>query len=209
MRSMAAFLLLTLSGCSARIAFRENTLPVRPLDDLRVGSADTTLEGVITMLSDKMQSLDVVEIRGEDAFRRVRILLDKRIEPYYGGIITAQIAAEKEDSLGYITFARLLNWDESNSYREKTQRNVSKLLEREEKRLASLLAKEGFGGWDKSEAISLEGYDSKRKTEIYSMAGRSITEATSEKVPLLVIWSKKGRITRAFLTVIARRLERS
>ncbi len=180
-----------------------------PADDLVLKDSDTTLVGTITMLSDKMQALDVVRIRNDTAFRVGRVLFDKSIQPYYGGIIRARLKPVEKDVYGYITKAELLEWSEEPLARDETREAVEDILKRQNRRLNRLVKKEGFEGWESDGILQLEGYDPEAKIAIYSMSSRAVDEGNLERQPILVVWSTpQGAILKVNLTILNRILER-
>lgn len=184
-------------------------LPVVPADDLVLNDNDTTLVGTITMLSDKMQAFDVVRIRGDTAFRVGRVLLDRAIEPYYGGIIRARLRPIEKDVYGYIIKAELLEWSEEPLARDETREAVEDVLKRQNRRLNHLVKKEGFEGWESDGTLQLEGYDPEAEIAIYSMSSRAVSEGNLERQPILVVWATpQGAILKVNLTILNRILER-
>ena len=180
-----------------------------PADDLLLREDDTTLVGTITMLSDKLGALDVVRIREDTAFRVGRVLFDKSIQPYYGGIIRARPRPIEAEVYGYITRAELLEWSEEPLAREATRKAVEVILKRQDNRLKRLLKKRGFDEWESDGFLQLEGYDPEAEIAIYSMAGRTVYEENIEKQPILVVWaSPQGAILKVNLTILNRILER-
>lgn len=199
--------LVLLSGCLPRIAFTEQGLPVLPAYNLVLG--DTVLVGTITMLSDKLEALDVVEIRGDKAFRVGRVTFDRSIEPYYGGIIRAHLRPVEKDVYGYITKAELLGWSEEPLQREATREAVEVILKRQRERLNRMLIKKGFDGWESDGILGLEGYDPGKEIAIYSMPSRTVSEGNLQRQPILVVWATpEGKILKVDLAILNRILER-
>ncbi len=184
-------------------------LPVVPADNLVLKDSDTTLVGTITMLSDKMQALDVVRIRDDTAFRVGRVLFDKSIQPYYGGIIRARLRPVESEVYGYITMAELLEWSEEPLARDETREALEDVLKRQNRRLNRLVKKEGFEGWESDVTLQLEGYDPEAEIAIYSMSSMVVREGNLERQPILVVWaSPQGAILKVNLTILNRILER-
>jgi hypothetical protein len=180
-----------------------------PADDLLLREDDTTLVGTITMLSDKLEAFDVVRIKEDTAFRVGRVLFDKSIQPYYGGIIRARLRPIEAEVYGYITMAELLEWSEEPLARDETREAVEDILKRQDNRLKRLLKEKGFDKWESDGLLQLEGYDPGKEIAIYSMAGGAVSEGNLERQPILVVWaSPQGAILKVNLTVINRILER-
>ena len=205
--SLAGIVLL--SACTTRITVTDQELPVMPADDLLLREDDTTLVGTITMLSDKLGALDVVRIRKGTAFRVGRVIFDKSIEPYYGGIIKARLRPVESEVYGYITRAELLEWREEPLARDETRDAVEVILKRQDNRLKRLLKENGFDEWESDGILQLEGYDPKQRIAIYSMVSRAVDEGNLERQPILVVWaSPQGAILKVNLTILNRILER-
>ena len=210
MRSVMLFVpLLLLLSCASRLTITDQYLPVVPADNLVLNDSDTTLVGTITMLSDKMQAFDVVRIRGDTAFRVGRVLLDRAIEPYHGGIIRARLRPIEKDVYGYITKAELLEWSEEPLARDETRETLEDILKRQNRRLNRLVKKEGFEGWESDVTLQLEGYDPEAEIAIYSMSSRAVEEGNIQRQPILVVWTTpQGAILKVNLTILNRILER-
>lgn len=192
-----------------RIAMTEQGLPALSAYSLVLGEDDTTLVGTITMLSDKLQAFDVVEIRGDTAFRVGRVLFDKSIQPYYGGIIKARLRPIEAEVYGYITKVEILEWSEEPLAREATRQAVEDILKRQNRRLNRLVKEEGFEGWESDGTLQLEGYDPEAKIAIYSMASRAVYEGNIQRQPILVVWATpQGAILKVNLAILNRILER-
>jgi hypothetical protein len=211
MRSLTvALALILVSGCTIRIALHEGRDPVVSRYSLALSSRDTTLTGTLTMLSDKLQVLDVTRIDRDTAFRVARLLMDSVIEPYYGGAINVHVRPGGKEAWGYAQKVELLEYREIPVARETVRKEVGRLLERQGKRLNQLIREKGLGGWKSDGVLNLEGYDSNKRVAIFSMAGRVNSEGNIEYEPLLVVWaSPEGKILKAWLTILTRRLERS
>lgn len=192
-----------------RIAMTEQGLPVLSAYSLVLGEDDTTLVGTITMLSDKLEALDVIEIRGDKAFRVGRVIFDKSIEPYYGGIIRARLRPVESEVYGYITKAELLGWSEEPLAREATREAVEVILDKQRERLNRILREKGFEAWESDGLLQLEGYDPEAEIAIYSMAGGAVYEGNIQRQPILVVLaSPQGAILKVNLTILNRILER-
>jgi len=199
---VSLFLYVIGSLFSPRIELCEEERVVVPVHDLLLPDTDTTVTGTVTMLSDKMQALDVVTIKGRVASRRVRILLDAEISPYAGGIITARIKPTEFGFSGYMAKARLLDWSEETVDRSAVSACVDRLLDSQARRLERLLAEIGFNEFSPGADLVLEGYAINRKLLIWSMRGEGVLEGILETYPVLVFWSTPGgRLKRVFLTV--------
>jgi len=184
-----------------RIQLCENERIITPLDDLVLPDADTVLTGTVTMLSDKLQSLDIVSIDSGAAYRRARILLDAEISPHWGGIITARIHTLEYDVSGYMMRARLVEWSEERFDRGAVLSSAGELLRKQRRRLSRLLAELGFTEWSANGSLILEGYAPDRDLLIWSMSGKGFREGIREKYPVIVFWTASDRgIVRVFLT---------
>jgi hypothetical protein len=180
----------------------EQGLPVLSAYSLVLGEDDTTLVGTI-------QAFDVVEIRGDSAFRVGRVLFDKSIQPYYGGIIKARLRPIEAEVYGYITMAELLEWSEEPLAREATRQAVEEIVRKRKRHLDHLLMKEGFEGWESDGTLQLEGYDPEAEIAIYSMASRAVYEGNIQRQPILVVWATpQGAILKVNLAILNRILER-
>lgn len=204
---------LLLAGCTPRLEFRESSLPVLPLDNFHPDPTDTTLVGTIVMLSDKLAAFDVVEIVGDSAFRRARVLFDRPVETYHGGALKVRLRPLETGVTRYMIRAQLLDWEEIPLAREVTREYVEIILKKHHARLERLIkeqGEEGEEGWEPDGVLTLEGYDFQKRIAIYSMPGRAAILSFAEKEPLLVVWAdESGKIVKIYLTVITRRLERS
>lgn len=188
---------------------RENERVVFPKDDIALPDTDTVVTGTVTMLSDKLQALDIVEIEGDSAVRKGRLLLDQPITPYEGGIINARIRVIQTGITGYMIRSELLDWEEIAIDRGTTQESVDRLLSRQENRLERLVKELGFDAWVEDGSLMLSGYDPETDVLIWSMAGRAVLEGIVETRPLLIFWIKpSGKIKRVFLTLTGRVFER-
>ncbi|TKJ40562.1 hypothetical protein CEE36_09240 [candidate division TA06 bacterium B3_TA06] len=210
MRSVMLFVpLLLLLSCASRLTITDQDLPVVPADNLVLNDSDTVLVGTITMLSDKLEAFDVVRIRGDTAFRVGRVLFDKSIQPYYGGIIRARLRPVEKDVYGYITKAELLEWSEEPLAREATREAVEVILDKQRERLNRILREKGFEAWESDGLLQLVGYDPEAEIAIYSMAARAVEEGNIQRQPILVVWaSPQGAILKVNLTILNRILER-
>jgi len=198
---------IVLQGCAPRIALSEDGLPVVPRYDREF--ADTVVVGTITMLSNKMQALDIVELRGDTACRVARVLLEQSILPYHGGVVRARLRLTQTGVLGYMVRAEVLEWTEEPLERGATRKAVEETLKQQHRRLKRLLRKSGFEGWEPDGTLELEGYDPRTRTAIYSMRGGTVVEGNLEREPILVVWADAhGEILRVRLAVINRVLER-
>ncbi|MBA7614597.1 hypothetical protein ES703_21863 [subsurface metagenome] len=192
-----------------RIAMTEQGLPVLSAYSLVLEEDDTTLVGTITMLSDKLEALDVVRIREDTAFRVGRVIFDKSIEPYYGGIIKARLRPIEAEVYGYITRAELLEWWEEPLARKATREAVEDILKKQDRHLNRLVKEEGFEGWETDGLLQLEGYDPEAEIAIYSMASEAVYEGNIQRQPILVVWATpQGAILKVNLTILNRILER-
>lgn len=200
---------LLLIGCGPRILLRPGMQPVQPLDDLEFGGQDTVVTGTLTMLSPKLQALDLVEIRGDTAFRRARMLLEPSVVPYYGGIIQARVKPSGEDSAGYMKPADLLEWKEYPVDRSRTRKTLQRALAFQRPRFDSLVSELGFEEWNPEGVLQLEGFDPQKDICIYSIAGKAVKEGIKEKKPLLIVRaSLEGKLSYLALGTTGSVLER-
>jgi len=204
-----------LTGCMPKLVLREDCLPVIPADDLILPARDTTVIGTLTMLSDKRQSLDLVEIQGDSfpygatAFRKVRLSPDLPVAPYYGGVIEARVRFVERGVSGYMTSVQLLEWKEIPVNRELTADGVQRLLARQGETLQRLVEELGFRQWASDGVLQLEGYDPGRKICIYSMAGEYTKHGIIEEHPVLIVWATpEGKLKHVALIKSGRMLER-
>ncbi len=206
----AALVSFLISGCTLRIAMYDERPPVVPSYSLEFGSNDTTLTATLTMLSDKLQVLDVTRIENDTAFRVARLMLDTIIEPYNGGALNVHVTPCGKEAWGYVVKARLLDYGETPLSRQAVRNQVNTLLRKQGKRISRLIRNKGLDGWETDGYLRLEGYDSDKKVAIYSMAGWVDSKGNLEHEPLLVVWaSPEGKLLKAWLTIVTRRLERS
>jgi len=218
---LAFVALVFLSGCVAPIVFRENIIPIQADYHLALPVGDTVLTGIPTMLSDKMQVFDLVEIKNHDvkfhqrAYRIARLKLDKLIEPYYGGYIQARVQVSQDTLFAYMLQAKLLSQQEYELARTKTKENLKKIIKRRSYEVNRLIEESELSKWGSFEAIGfagelqLEGYDAKNEIAIYSITGNTYQENLIEKQPVMIVWAKPGgEIKQIVLSVINRGLER-
>ncbi|MBD3285339.1 hypothetical protein GF359_02850 [candidate division WOR-3 bacterium] len=184
-----------------RIELCEDERVIIPSDDLVLPDADTVLTGTMRMLSDKLQSLDIVSVDSGSAYRRARILLDAEISPHWGGIITARIHAVEYEVSGYMMRARLLECSEEKLNRNEIQSRAEVLIKRQSRRLSRFLQELGFAEWSADGSLVLEGYAFNQDIVIWSVTGKGHRDGILEKYPVLVIWTDtQGRLERVFLT---------
>lgn len=184
--------------------------PVVPSYSLEFGSNDTTLTATLTMLSDKLQVLDVTVVEQNTAFRVARLLPDTIIQPYKGGALNVDVIPRENEEWGYAVKAKLLGYSEIPLAMQAVRMEVDFMLRKQERRINRLIKNKGLEGWQTDGYLKLEGYDSNKKVAIYSMAGRVNSKGNLEHEPLLVVWaSPEGKLLKAWLTIVTRRLERS
>ncbi len=204
-----------LTSCVPKLVLREGCLPVIPADDLILPARDTTVIGTITMLSDKRQSLDLVEIQGDSfpqgaaAYRRARLAPDLPVAPYYGGVIEARVKPIERSVFGYMISVQLLEWKEIPVSTEVVREEVQRLLARQGETLQRLVEELGFRQWASDGVLQLEGYDPGRKICIYSMAGEYTKHGIIEEHPVLIVWATpEGKLKHVALIKSGRMLER-
>lgn len=210
MRSVICLVtVLLLWGCVPRVSFSNRKLPVLPGDNLILGDTDTTLVGTVTMLSDKLQALDVVEIEGDWAVRRGRLMFSRPIRPYHGGAVEARIEPSGKTVYGYIHDVRLLGFKEIPLRTGQALDNTNRMLDKQQGRLQRFLKEAGFEKWDGEGFLNLEGFDPGKGIVIYSMAGGTVDEGNILKTPVLVVWATPGgKVLKLRLITLTRFAER-